>query len=221
MDAENKATVAWKETRVWAVVTVIYLVGLVGFMVPAWHGVFVWLIPANILFAFVVLLLGEDKFTPQKLLLFTVCFVFGYVYELAGTTTGIIFGAYTYGGGLGWAVFGVPVLIGLNWFFMVYTSLSVAAQITQHRLSQVVLAPAFMVLYDCFLEPFAVKTGMWQWTDGIVPLQNYLAWYLGGITLCAFAVYGRFNFKNRFAVWLFVVQMAFFILLFVYDGLFR
>jgi len=207
------------ETRVWLVVSVIYLVGLVGFMVPALHELFVWLIPANIIFAFVVLLLGEEKFTPQKLLLFGICFVFGYVYELAGTKTGVIFGEYAYGEGLGWKVFDVPVLIGLNWFFMVYTSLAVATQIARKRLSQVVLAPAFMVLYDCFLEPFAVKTGMWQWADGIVPLQNYLAWYLGGLALCAVAVYGNFNTKNRFAVWLFVVQVAFFVLLFVY-GLF-
>ena len=200
---------------VWFVVSVIYAVGLAGFLIPAWHGVFVWLIPFNILFAFVILLLGEEKLTPAKGGLFLICFLFGYVYELAGTKTGLVFGEYTYGDALGIKILDVPLLIGVNWFFMVYASLAISARITASRWGIVLLAPAFMLLYDYFLEPFAIQNGMWHWSDGNVPPQNYVAWYAGGLLLCTVAVLGKFDFRNRFAAGLFVVQALFFAVLFM------
>lgn len=206
-----------KDRRVWATVAIIYTVGLIGFLVPAWHNVFVWLIPVNLLFAFVMLCLGEERFTPKKALLAAVCYTFGFLYELAGTKTGLLFGEYTYDTGLGIKLWDVPLLIGLNWFFMVYTSLGVASKITASRAGLVFLAPAFMVLYDVLLEPFAVRHHMWTWAGGTVPLQNYGAWYAGGWVLCAFTVWGRFDFKNRYAAGLFGVQILFFTVLYFFG----
>ena len=206
---------------VWFVVIVIYLVGITGFMIPALVPLFEWLIPLNILFAFGVLLLGEEKITPRHLLLFIVCFLFGFFYELAGTKTGIIFGEYFYGKGLGLKLWDVPLLIGLNWFFMVYTSLHVIQSFTSDRLIQILSAPVLMTAYDYFLEPFAMAHDMWSWTGNSVPLQNYVAWYAGGLALCAFAVWGKFTLKNRFASGLFAVQAAFFIVLYLYQTFFN
>lgn len=202
--------------RVWFVVVVIYLVGLAGFLVPALRELFIWLIPFNILFAFGVLLWGGQKAgAAKKLLLFSVCFLFGYFYELAGTKTGIIFGQYAYGNGLGPKVWDVPVLIGLNWFFMVYTSLALSAAVSKNTYIRLFLAPALMVAYDFFLEPFAMAHDMWHWAGNAVPLQNYLAWYAGGLFLCAVALGGRFGTGNRFAPGLFVVQFCFFVILYL------
>lgn len=206
-----------KDKRVWAVVAIIYAVGLTGFLVPALYGVFVWLIPFNILFAFGILCMGEpERPGAQKLLLFAVCYVFGFVYELAGTKTGLIFGEYGYGTGLGIKLWDVPLLIGLNWFFMVYTSLAVASKITKWPTGIVFLAPALMVAYDFLLEPFAIHNRMWAWAGNEIPLQNYLAWYAGGWLLCALAVWGRFDFRNRYAAGLFGVQVLFFLLLYLF-----
>lgn len=207
-----------KDKRVWAVVAIIYAVGLVGFMVPALHDLFVWLIPFNILFAFAVLCLGEERFTRSDLLLFTVCFVFGFVYEWAGTSTGVIFGEYAYGRGLGIKLWNVPVLIGLNWFFMVYASLALTGLFVMPAWQRLLLAPACMLVYDFFLEPFAIRNDMWTWQATEVPLQNYVAWYAGGLVLCAFAVWGRFEIRNRYAVGLFGIQILFFLLLEVYAS---
>ena len=206
-----------KDKRVWGTVAVIYAVGLIGFLVPALREVFVWLIPFNVLFAFVILCLGEERFTAKKGLLIAICSVFGFLYELAGTKTGLIFGIYTYGTGLGIKLWDVPLLIGLNWFFMVYTSLGVASKITTSRTALVFLAPAFMLLYDLLLEPFAMSHHMWSWAGGEVPLQNYGAWYAGGWVLCALTVWGRFDFRNRYAAGLFWVQVSFFALLYFFG----
>ena len=202
--------------RVWFLVTVIYLVGLSGFLNPSLKDLFIWLIPFNILFAFGILLWGEQKKDASGFLLFAACFLFGYFYELAGTKTGIIFGEYAYGGGLGPKLWDVPVLIGLNWFFMVYTSLALSAVMTKNTGIRLFLAPALMVAYDYFLEPFAMAHDMWHWAGNTVPLQNYLAWYAGGLFLCAVALGGKFDLRNRFAAGLFVVQLCFFVILFFF-----
>ena len=67
-----------KASRVWFVVAVIYLVGITGFIIPSMVPLFEWLIPVNILFAFAVLLFGEEKISVRHLQLFTVCFLFGF-----------------------------------------------------------------------------------------------------------------------------------------------
>lgn len=203
---------------IWFVVISIYLVGLAGFMVPGLHGLFVWLIPFNLLFAFVVLALGEERIDRRLLLYFSVCYVFGYFIELAGTKTGLIFGEYAYGKGLGVTLAGVPLMIGVNWFFMAYTSVALASVWTKSKWLKTILAPLMMVLYDYFLEPFAIRNHMWSWQSDIVPLQNYIAWFLGGLFLCSIAIWGKFNFRNRFAAGLFVVQCLFFIILFLWHG---
>lgn len=200
---------------VWFVVIVIYMVGLAGFMIPALNELFVWLIPINILFAFSVLLLGEERISISKILLFLICFLFGFFYELAGTKTGIIFGEYAYGEGLGLKIWDVPLLIGLNWFFMVYTSLILVGKYVESKVVKAFLAPVLMVAYDFLLEPFAMENDMWNWAGDIIPLQNYVAWYAGGLFLCLLTVFGKFELKNRFAAGLYVVQFMFFGILFI------
>jgi putative membrane protein len=208
-----------KSGWIWFVVIVIYLVGLAGFMIPALHDLFILLIPANILFAFVILLSGKKKFAYKSILLFVICFLFGYFIELLGTKTGIIFGDYAYGASLGLKVYGVPLLIGVNWFFMMYTSLAVAESIHPSRWVQIIVAPLLMVLYDYFLEPFAMRYDMWTWKGNVVPLENYIAWYLCGVFLCSVAIWGKFDVRNRFAAGLFAVQVLFFITLFIWNKL--
>ncbi|MCG9912420.1 MAG: carotenoid biosynthesis protein [Flavobacteriales bacterium] len=200
---------------VWILVIIIYAVGLAGFMIPSLKDLFIWLIPVNILFAFAVLLLGESKLNLQFWLYFALCFAFGYFIELAGTRTGVIFGDYQYGDGLGIKVLDVPLMIGVNWFFMAYTSVSFVKKYFSSKIIQTLLAPALMVAYDFFLEPFAMEHDMWSWGGDIIPLQNYVAWYLGGLFLCSVAIWSKFSIKNKNAIFLFFVQFLFFIILYI------
>jgi putative membrane protein len=47
-------------------------------------------------------------------------FVIGFFSETVGVKTGLIFGEYSYGKALGFQWMQVPLLIGLNWFIIIY-----------------------------------------------------------------------------------------------------
>ena len=40
------------------------------------------------------------------------------------------------------------------------------------------LISLFMLIFDVFMEPAAVKLGYWRWLGDSIPRQNYLAWFL-------------------------------------------
>ena len=35
-----------------------------------------------------------------------------------------------------------------------------------------------MTIFDLFMEPAVIKLGYWQWLNGTIPFQNYLAWFV-------------------------------------------
>ena len=74
----------------------------------------------NLLLMFVMLMWTEDRITASLIYSLVIIFVTGVVTEIIGVNTGILFGTYTYGDFFGIKVFDVPLLIGVNWFCIVY-----------------------------------------------------------------------------------------------------
>lgn len=105
-------------------------------------------------------------------------YVLTFFLEALGTHTGWIFGAYTYGEGLGPRLFSVPLVIGFNWTVVVLGCGSLFATVSQRWLRPPLTALA-CVAFDVILEPLAMDPRMdyWFWEGGMVPLQNYLAWF--------------------------------------------
>jgi putative membrane protein len=111
--------------------------------------------------------------------------VSSFLIELAGVKTGMIFGAYEYGKTLQPTIMDVPLAIGFAWLGMILS----AAALSQHLFASrfagkphgMALAIALlMVIFDFFMEPAAMRLNYWNWQDGAVPLQNYVAWFVLG-----------------------------------------
>jgi hypothetical protein len=51
----------------------------------------------------------------------------------------------------------------------------------------VFLVAAFGLLFDIIMEPVAIALDFWRWPMDIVPLQNYIAWFVLGIDSLYFA----------------------------------
>src|SRR5690554_1303231 len=96
-------------------IAVIYAVGVVGFVLPLTHGIFIRLTPLMIIFSLAILYFynrdRSSKKQNNRLFFYLFVFIAGFLVELWGVNTGIVFGDYTYGVGLGPKIAGTPPII--------------------------------------------------------------------------------------------------------------
>jgi putative membrane protein len=109
--------------------------------------------------------------------------------ELAGTTLGIPFGAYSYTAALGTKWFGhVPVLIPLSWYVMAVPSFAMARALARSPLGRVAVGSIILLSWDLALDPaMSFATKYWQWGESGpyygMPWLNLLGWYATGVVL--------------------------------------
>ncbi len=192
----------------------LYTMGLIGIIAPESRAESVQLTPVTLMLSLlVVMLFAEVSFTFKTTLIFLIIAASGYLIEAVGVNTGKIFGSYEYGKTLGYSILNTPVLIGLNWLFLVYASSSLFERFSFHHIIKIVLASLAMVVYDIVLEPVAPKMDMWYWKDPVVPLQNYIAWFIIAAVFHSMIKWFKINTKNPVASWILLCQFLFFLIL--------
>lgn len=173
---------------------IIYAVGIFGHLPPPPNNLITHLTPW-ILLAFAATIILQTLCSPtrnkgekkQFALWFLLCYLLSFGLELAGVWTGHIFGAYTYGTGLGLKLLGVPLVIGLNWCVIIYAAVETLRMKKVGLILNILLTSAWLVLFDIILEPVATGgLNYWSWAGGTVPLQNYLVWGLVGFLFAVF-----------------------------------
>ncbi|MGL4361323.1 MAG: carotenoid biosynthesis protein [Sediminibacterium sp.] len=176
--------------------------------------------------AFLLLLQQEQR--DKKFWLFAgICFLTGFCAELTGVQTGLLFGEYKYGTILGPKLAQVPLLIGLNWFVIVYCIGSLMEKL-HHKMasasgaavspllvmiSVIIDGAAIAALFDYVMEPVAVSLGYWQWKNSDIPIYNYVCWFVLSALLLLLMRKLRVSTKNHFAPHLLIIQLLFFLLL--------
>lgn len=212
---------------------------MVGLSLPICHGIFISLSSVNILFACVLVIfyhttshtimqkaeeqqlhgISPSDYIAQQGMTFVfksfLVGVAGFILEIDGVKTGIIFGEYSYGTALGPKLMDVPLILGFNWFFMVYCSSQIAGYFKLPMVPTALLSGAIMTAYDLILEPNAIALGYWHWHSGSIPIQNYIAWFIAGSVFSLFYIYRSIRVHNSMAVFLFSIQVIFFSLLIV------
>lgn len=190
---------------------VIYIVGIVGMLVPEVNKIFIFLVPVNILIALGVVLLYHSNWTWKFIFTCTLIYLGGFLIEFIGVKTGVIFGDYKYGNGLGLKILEVPIVMGLNWLLLVYGATSIVQKYVRSHWAVAGFGATLMVIYDLILEPSAIKYGFWKWENSYIPLQNYVAWFL-----CSFILIYIFSLstgrkeQNRVGIAVFWLQLIFF-----------
>lgn len=205
-----------------ALIIVFYLVGVVGMLLPQTFPFFLNLIPLALGLSFVTLAcFHEGKVTRNTYLAFSIIYLFSFLIEAIGVTTGLIFGHYTYDQSLGLKVFRTPIIIGVNWLFLVYTTASMVDHFNISKWAKIILASSGMVGYDLLMEQIAPTLNMWHWKDDIVPIQNYLAWFVFAVLFHFLLKTMKIKTSNALSLMLFVCQFLFFLMLFISFKLLR
>ena len=197
-----------------------YAVGVAGMIVPASSALFRQLIPWALLLSFVVLgAFHQGRVSAKQLMVFVFIYLAGFVVEAVGVNTGLIFGQYVYGNGLGLKLLGTPLIIGLNWLYMVYSTAAIMNKYKIAHWLRIPIAAALMLLYDLVLEQVAPALDMWHWANGQIPLQNYGAWLLMALFFHSIIALLKIKIKNRMASLILACQFVFFGLLCIWFKL--
>jgi len=199
-------------------IPVFYSVGFAGFLIPLSHPYFEKLIPLALILSFILLVVYHPRQASDRtsVLVFAGIFLSGLIVEMVGVNTGIIFGEYSYGPNLGIKVLNTPVIIGLNWLILVYTTSSLFEKLTIPSIYKILLASACMLAYDVVLEQIAPLTGMWSWHDTTVPVRNYLAWFIIAVVFQSVIKLVGIKTENAVSKDLFYSQFIFFLILLLF-----
>ncbi len=187
-----------------------YAVGVAGMLIPYSNHFFTLLIPFSLLLtAGYLFYFHQDRFRLSTIISFALIIIGGICIEILGVNTGLVFGNYHYGSSLGPKIFQTPLLIGINWLFMVYASASILERTHKTIWIRIVGASALMVGYDLVLEQAAPIMDMWYWAAGTVPLQNYFAWFACALVFHSVLAVARVKTSNPLALLIFGLQFIF------------
>ncbi|MEY3835470.1 MAG: hypothetical protein RI989_898 [Bacteroidota bacterium] len=204
-----------KKLKLFAIlwIVLVHFFGIIGvYFLPDW---FLPATPITILVSAIVVFLRYEKYRSSRVIAFVVIAIISYLIEVYGVKTGNLFGTYTYGNNLGWKLFDVPLIIGVNWAVLIM----VAQQLTTHyievnnRFLSAISVATIMTTFDLLLEVLAPQFDFWSFTNvNYAPFENFVAWFV--VSFC-FGLYSYSHFRNpnKTAVLYGAAQLAFFMIL--------
>ena len=198
---------------------IFYGVGMGLYFTPFTHNLFIQITPYTLVLVTVAIFSHHKEWNTKSIVVLVSIFILSIITEIIGVTTGKLFGVYAYGKGLGFKIADVPVIIGLNWVFLVYASNSIISKYTSKNIPIIVGAAGLMLLYDILLEKVAPLMDMWQFSKNDPPVSNYVVWFLLALIFNWAIQQFQINTHNRPARWLFFIQFIFFIIIAIHSEL--
>lgn len=176
---------------------------------PAWISI-VTAVTAVSLFAFSLAHCVETRGAWRSAGMLLAAFAIAITMEYLGSAHDFIFGAYDYTDLLGLRALGVPVIIPLAWFMMLYPAWATAGLLTRGQRvarpaarpwARITIAALAMTAWDLSLDPRMVADGAWIWHNvpainyfGI-PLSNFAGWIITSALI--YAVWSRLDRPNQ------------------------
>ena len=152
------------------------LVGAIG-MTTNYNTYFEGLSFYNLLLTFVLLILSVN-FNQKFIKVLATLFFIGFIAEVIGVHTNILFGDYNYDKNLGPKIFEVPLMIGVNWAVLSFGAWSIVKDIKYNNIFKFIIAALIMVLFDIVMEPVAIELDFWKWNLNQIPILNYITWFI-------------------------------------------
>lgn len=193
---------------------IMFTVGIIGHLSSATEGLMLMLTPITLLFLGTLVIYVSNKTSESNFIMWIIStYLFTFMIEVIGVKTGIVFGEYSYGKTLGLKMFDVPLIIGLNWTLVILGSIVFVKLFIDNIFISSFLASLIAVFFDFVMEPVAVKLDYWSWTYNIIPLQNYLAWFI--LAFISSAIFNLLKVKigSKLPITYVIAQLVFFITL--------
>jgi len=196
------------------VLIVFFCVGIFGLASDLTREVFIMLTPVALLLSLTVTAaFHQPDFLKKEIIVFIGIYLSGFLVEAIGVNTGRIFGNYSYGEGLWIKLFNTPLLIGINWVLLIYSTAVIADKPALPVFVKILISSLLMLLYDLIMEQVAPVMNMWSFEADSVPVRNYVAWLILAVLFHSVLKLTGIKYKNQIAPFVFYTQAAFFLIL--------
>lgn len=189
---------------------VMHVAGFIGMQFQDTRVWFEQLTPLNLLISAMFLIYFQHKPTRTFLFVSVLIAIMGFGIEVLGVHTGVIFGKYAYGKNLGIKLWDVPILIGINWWILIYCFGVWIDRYSQNMAIKSILTATALVSLDVLIEPVAIQHDLWHWFGQKPPTQNYVAWFIFALGLAIIFHTTKFKKINPLVNYLIVAQILFF-----------
>ena len=192
------------------IISAFYVSGIIGLSIPMVSSYFQMLTPFTLILSLGILLLFHTGWNKSFIVFGILAMVLGYCSEVIGIHTGFPFGNYEYGQTLGFKLFEVPLVIGVNWLLLVYVSGNLFSSRIKNDWFAAGLAASLMVGIDVFIEPVAINLDFWTWEGDVIPISNYFGWF--GVSFILQLLYRKSVFlkENKISKYLLINLVTFF-----------
>jgi putative membrane protein len=192
----------------------VYVSGSIGFVVnPPFFSPFT---PYTLILTCFVFLIHSPLADKKFIIAFFSIAFLGFIIEVIGVKTGLIFGKYSYGNGLGIKLLDVPLIISINWAMLICAGIRIVSSIFVNKITVLVVAALLVTLIDLIIEQVAPKLDFWQFESGLPGLHNYLGW-IGVAFFIAYFFYPTIIKGNRVvSLIILILQIIFFTSLFIF-----
>lgn len=201
-----------------AFIYIIFFVGIVGHLYDPLRNLMLLLTPGTLLLTGLIVLFYSYKSSTNNFLLWAAfTYIITFILEVVGVKTGMIFGEYNYGSTLGIKLFDVPLIIGFNWVFVILGSIAISRLMTDNIFLSFIISAFIAFIFDLILEPIAIKLNYWSWYEGIIPIQNYIAWFVIAFIASVFFLKLNLKLRSDISIHYFFIQLVFFIILLIFS----
>jgi len=229
---KSLVTIRYRKTT-FIVVTLMYLVGTLGLILPATQPYLKLASPFNLWVSMILVLFFHPQINQSFINTSIGIFLAGFFLEVIGVQSGLIFGKYWYGETLGTKILEVPIVIGANWLLLIYCSNIVTIiffklikkntlkkSMLDYTFTKAIFSSFLMVCLDYLIEPVAIHLDFWHWQFEKIPSQNFQAWFIIAFLLSCFFLNGKFQKVNPLAILILSLQFLFFISINIFKTLF-
>ena len=177
---------------------IIWLVHISGFLGMVFYDLdfFAGFTSINLSLMSIIVFTNIKLTNKNQIFSLLLIFLVGMLSEFIGVNYGLIFGEYTYGNNLGFKLFGIPLLIGLNWVILTVICANIASILIKNNsiLLMIIFGTTLMLIMDFVMEPIAPKLDLWKFKNLVVPMSNYIGWLI--ISILTQSIY-NIQFKEK------------------------
>ena len=190
------------------------LSGIVGIL-SSYSEWFLGYTSLNLLVYVILIIWNLENISKKVLIAFSIPFFIGFFTEYLGVNYGLLFGTYSYGNNLGIKIWGVPLMICVNWGLLTFITADLSRVIHKNIFVRSLLGGLLMMILDLIIEVSAPRFDFWQFENNTVPLKNYIAWFIIGSI--AHFLYNQISLKTHVKLSIHIlVAITFFFVCFLF-----